>query len=255
MEGQWQVTRPQDARQYRQRSVSVLPRSDPTPGPAASRYVEYPDTSTTPRPPRELVLSSNTYERLEAAKREQDGLMEQVRAEVLELRERLRRIRQFRESAGRETREREENLRQQQRDDLEQMMWESDARRAIEEEKRTAEVVRREATRDSIRESMILMRDEAVRQRQVEQDRILAEQIEAEARIEEARIQAQEEAEERERIRRERLRECVVCMEQDDMGSMIQGPCAHWYCSEDLHSKFSHTRVLRRTNQCLKINS
>ncbi|RYC54653.1 hypothetical protein CHU98_g11560 [Xylaria longipes] len=210
--------------------------------------------SAAPRRPPELVLSPNTYERLAAAKRAQDGLTDQVRAEALVMRERqseeLRTIRQFRESAARERREREETLRQQQMDDFEQMMLEFETRRAIEEEERFAEVVRREAIRDSIKESMARMRDEAARQRQVEQDRILAEHMETEARIEEAQMQAQEEAQERERIRRERLRECAVCMEADDMGSMVQAPCAHWYCHEDLQTAFQNALDSRQPFRC-----
>lgn len=244
MEIKSQIIRPKDARQHRQRSVSVLPRFDPTGRSAASRYVEYPEPSAAPRPTPALMLSPNTYERLTAAKRAQDGLRDHVMAEALGMRERqheeLGRIRQFRESVARERQEREETRRQQQMDDFEQMVLEFETRRAIEEEERIAEVVRREAIRDSIRESQTRMRDEATRQKQVEDDRLLAEHMEAEARIEEAQMQAHKEAEERERIRRERLRECAVCMEEDDMGSMVQAPCTHWYCHEDLQSKFSH---------------
>ncbi|KAI0542647.1 hypothetical protein GGR58DRAFT_451363 [Xylaria digitata] len=254
MEVKCQVIRPKDARQYRQRSVSVLPRADPTQRSAASRYVEYPEASAAPRPPPELVLSPNTYERLAAAKRAQDEFIDHVRAEALAMRERqyeeLGTIRRFRESAAREKQEREEALRQQQMDDFEQIMLEFETRRAIEEEERIAEAVRREAIRDSIRESMARMRDEAARQRQLEEDRILAEHMEAEARIEEAQIQAQQEAEERERIRRERLRECAVCMEEDDMGSMIQAPCAHWYCHEDLQTAFQNALDSRQPFRC-----
>ncbi|KAI1156299.1 hypothetical protein F4825DRAFT_446780 [Nemania diffusa] len=204
---------PKDAREFRQRSVSVLPRSNPTQGSAASRYVEYPEASAIPRTPPEPVLSSNTYERLAAAKRAQDGLTDHVRAEALAMRERqyeeLRIFRQFRESAAREAQEREETRRQQQIDNFQQMMLEFETRRAIEEEERIAEEIRKEAIQNSIRESVIRMRDEALRQRQLEQNRLFAEQveeearmraeqIEAEARAEEARIQAQAEAEERE---------------------------------------------------------
>lgn len=247
MEVKCQVIRPKGARQYRQRGVSVLLRSNPTQESAAIRYVEYPEASVAPRLPPELVLSPNTYERLAAAKRAQDELTDHVRAEALAIRERqyeeLRIIRQLRELTAREKQVREETRRKPRMGDIERIMLEFENRRAIEEEERIAEVVRREAMRDSIRESMTLMADEAARQRQVEQDRILAEHIEAEAGLEEARIQAQEEAEERERIRRERLRDCAICMDEDDMDSMIQAPCAHWYCHEDLQSKLSRVFV------------
>ncbi|XXG99000.1 hypothetical protein Hte_005333 [Hypoxylon texense] len=225
-----QVIRPENARQYRQRSVSVLPRSDPTQGLTASNHVEAPEASAAPL---QLVLSRNTYERLAAAKRAQYGLTDELRAEALAMKERqqeeLRIFREFRELAEKEKRQREETLRQQQLDDLQQRMLEFQTLRAIEEEERNAEVARR-------REAEAQMREEAIRQRQAEQDRILAERIAEEAaRIEQEQIQLRE-AEERERIRRERFRECAVCMEEDDMGSMVQAPCAHWYCREDLQT-------------------
>ncbi|KAF2970548.1 hypothetical protein GQX73_g3030 [Xylaria multiplex] len=236
MEAKCQVIRPKDARQFRQRSVSVLPLSDPTQRLAASRHVEYPEASAATRPPPELVLSPNTNERLAAAKRAQDELIDNVRAEALAMRERqyekLRTIRRFRKTAAREKREREETLHQQQMGNFEQILLEFETRRAIEEEERIAEVARR----DSIRESMTQMRDEAARQRQVEEDRRFAEYMEVAARVAEVEIRAQEESEERERIRRGRLRECAVCMEENDMGYMIQAPCVHWYCYEDLQN-------------------
>ncbi|KAI0108984.1 hypothetical protein GGR51DRAFT_513963 [Nemania sp. FL0031] len=254
MEVKCQVIRPKDARQYRKRSVSTLPRPDSTQGSASSRYVEYSKASTAPLPPLDLALSPNTYERLAAAKRAQDGLVGHVRAEAMAMRERqyeeLGTIRRFRELAAREKREREEALRQQQMDDFKLMMIEFETRRAIEEEDRIAEAIRREEARASIREAMIQMRDEATRQRQLEHDRILAEQMEAAARVEEARIQAQEEAEERERIRRERLRECSICMEEDDMRSMAQAPCAHWYCHGDLQTAFQNALDGRQPFRC-----
>ncbi|KAI1192581.1 hypothetical protein F5X97DRAFT_337453 [Nemania serpens] len=79
---------------------------------------------------------------------------------------------------------------------------------------------------------------------------MLAEQVEEEARIEEAQIRAQEEAEGRERVRRERLRECAVCMEEDDMGAMIQAPCVHWYCHEDLQTAFQNALDGRQPFRC-----
>ncbi|KAF7506178.1 hypothetical protein GJ744_012158 [Endocarpon pusillum] len=42
------------------------------------------------------------------------------------------------------------------------------------------------------------------------------------------------EAEEAERLRRERLRECAVCLEEIDMGVMVEVPCTHWYCRTHL---------------------
>ncbi|KAI0965131.1 hypothetical protein F4678DRAFT_453479 [Xylaria arbuscula] len=256
MNVEYQVIRPNDTHQHRERSVSVLPRSDSTQCSTPRRYAEYPIPSAAPRPPTQLVLSPETYERLAAAKREQDGRRDHVIAEAVAMRERqyeeLGRIQQFREVAAREQRGREEALRQQQMEDFEQMVLEFESRRAIEEGERIAEEVRREAMRESLRESMIRMRDEDARQRQLEQDRLLAEHIEEEGRIEETRIQAQEEAEEQERIRRERFRQCAVCMEEDDMGSMIQVPCTHWYCHEDLQTAFQNALNVRQPFRCCR---
>ncbi|KAI4861083.1 hypothetical protein F4820DRAFT_82213 [Hypoxylon rubiginosum] len=246
-----QVIRPRNARQYRQRSASVLPRSDQTQDSTAGNHVESPEASAAPL---QIVLSRNTYERLAAAKRAQYGLTDQLRAEALAMKEHqqeeLRIFREFRELAEREKRQREESLRQQQLDDLQQKMLEFETLRAIEEDERNAEVARR-------REAEAQMREEARRHRQAEQERILAERIAEEARIEEERIveeaRIEEEriqAEERERIRRERFRQCAVCMEEDDMGSMIQAPCAHWYCPGDLQTAFHNALAGRQPFRC-----
>ena len=45
------------------------------------------------------------------------------------------------------------------------------------------------------------------------------------------------EAEEAEQRRRDLERECTVCLESGDMWAMIEAPCGHWYCREDLQSK------------------
>lgn len=45
------------------------------------------------------------------------------------------------------------------------------------------------------------------------------------------------EAEEAERRRRDLERECIVCLESGDMWAMIEAPCGHWYCREDLQGK------------------
>ncbi|KAI1134206.1 hypothetical protein F5Y05DRAFT_239082 [Hypoxylon sp. FL0543] len=242
---EYQVIRPRNVHQCRLLSVSILPRSDPTRGSTATDDVESPPEAFAA--PLQLVLSRNTYERLAAAKQAQYGLTDQIRAEALATRERhheeLRRFREFREAAARENRWREETLRQQRLDDLQQRVLEFETRRAIEEEERIAETARR-------REVEARMREEAIRHRQEEQDRILAERAaEEEARIEEERRRIRE-AEERERIRRERLRECAVCMEEDEMGSMVQVTCQHWYCHEDLQNAFQNALDGRRPFRC-----
>ncbi|KAI2625608.1 hypothetical protein GGR54DRAFT_506863 [Hypoxylon sp. NC1633] len=244
-----QVIRPENARQFRQRSVSVLPRSDPARDSTGSNHVESPKAAAAPL--HLVVLSRNTYKRLAAAKQAQYGLTDQFRAEALAMKERqqeqLRTFREFRESAENEKRQREETLRQQRLDDLHQRRLEFKTIRAIEEDERAVEVARR-------REAETQMREEATRQRQAEQARILAERIaEEEARIEEERRQAQEaaqEAEERERVRRECLKECAICLEEDDIGAMIQLPCTHWYCHEDLRTAFENALDDRQPFRC-----
>lgn len=47
------------------------------------------------------------------------------------------------------------------------------------------------------------------------------------------------EAEEVERVRRERLRQCAVCLEEIDVGVMVEVPCTHWYCRTHLRGKSS----------------
>ena len=66
----------------------------------------------------------------------------------------------------------------------------------------------------------------------VEQLRRVADEDERQRQEEERR--RQEEAEQIERERRARLRECTVCFDEDDMTSMKQLACEHWYCRDDL---------------------
>ena len=68
--------------------------------------------------------------------------------------------------------------------------------------------------------------------------------------------------EEAERLRRERERECVVCLESNDIGIMVQTPCAHWYCRIHLRG-MSRSTILgsitlicnRRVRGCLQLQS
>lgn len=250
-----QAIRPQNAHEYRRHGRSVFLGSDPTHGRTAGNSAESSEASAFPL---QLVLSRNTYERIAAAKRAQDGLIEQVKAEAVAVQHRqyeeLRALQELRESSAREEREREENLRQQRLEDIQQRVLAFETARAIKEEERNAEIARRieaetqarhEARRRRQAEQDRILAEQIAEEeaRQAEQDRILAEQIaEEEARLEEERRRTQE-AEERERIRRERLRECAACMEEEDMGSMTQAPCTHWYCHEHLQSKIHQMPV------------
>lgn len=57
----------------------------------------------------------------------------------------------------------------------------------------------------------------------------------AQEAAEEAR-QAHLAAEEEQR-RKERERQCVVCLEFNDMGEMVEIPCRHWYCPDHLRGE------------------
>ena len=66
-----------------------------------------------------------------------------------------------------------------------------------------------------------------------------------------AEIAAEEERRRREEEeRRQRLRQCAVCLEDQDMSLMIETPCGHWYCLEDLRSKAAcaSTQIVRRAD-------
>ncbi|KAK3642623.1 hypothetical protein LTR56_010671 [Elasticomyces elasticus] len=79
---------------------------------------------------------------------------------------------------------------------------------------------------------------ETIRRREAEAARIAAE-------AERSRRQAQAEEERR----RSRLRDCAVCLEQHDMGGMVQLTCQHWYCHDDLRVLWSksNTRQIQYT--------
>lgn len=76
--------------------------------------------------------------------------------------------------------------------------------------------------------------EERIRQEKAEAEDAILAQIYSE---EEQRRQEEEEQrkqEEADRVRRERLRECTVCFDEDDMDTMIQLECMHWYCRPHL---------------------
>jgi len=86
-----------------------------------------------------------------------------------------------------------------------------------------------------------LAREERERLRAEERERLLRLQEDQEARqraiLAEAAERRRLEAEEAERVRRERLKECAVCLEEIDMGMMVEVPCNHWYCRTHLRGK------------------
>ena len=71
---------------------------------------------------------------------------------------------------------------------------------------------------------------EEAQQRRLALDRQRAHEAAEEARR--ARLAAEEE-----QRRRERERQCVVCLESNDMGDMVEISCRHWYCPDHLRGE------------------
>ena len=107
-------------------------------------------------------------------------------------------------------------------------------RNALEQERREREQV------IAARQAEIAAEEER-RQREREQA-IAARQAEIAAEEERRRREEEE--------RRQRLRQCAVCLEDQDMSLMIETPCGHWYCPEDLQSKavYASTQRVRRAD-------
>lgn len=92
-----------------------------------------------------------------------------------------------------------------------------------------------------------ITREESEAYRRAQEERLAGPryELQEEQRAREQAIaarQAQLVAEEEERRRQEeerraRERECAVCLEAADMWLMVEAPCGHWYCREDLRSK------------------
>lgn len=240
MELNYRVIRPNDARQYRQRSISVLPRADPTQPSTTNRYVQHSQASDTPRLPTELSLPRETYARLITVRQEQNRSRDTAIAESRVLRERqheeTNRIRRIWEATWESLQEIQEAQRHKRFNDYFDEMMHREMQRVMNEVERKTEEMRRE-------------RDETLEQIQLEQDRMLAELTEEQTRIQDTLVEALQEAETRERIRQENSRECAVCMEAGDVTHMVQVPCTHWYCHEDLESKSSHAFLQCRLKQ------
>lgn len=113
-----------------------------------------------------------------------------------------------------------------------------------------------------------ITREESEAYRRAQEERLAGRRERLEAEAEQRRYELQEEervreqaiaarqaqlaAEEEERQRQEeerraRERECAVCLEAADMWLMVEAPCGHWYCREDLQSKEAHLSMLEDT--------
>lgn len=115
---------------------------------------------------------------------------------------------------------------QRQRQELERLHQErEEASRRRREEEEAAEEARWRAVY------------EAENQRREQQ--AAAEEAERQLRVEQAAAeQAQRRAvEEAERQRRESSRDCAVCLDSNDVDTMSQTPCHHWYCRTCLRGK------------------
>lgn len=194
----------------------------------------YDASTPTPIPARTQAL-------LERARLAQDAIIEGVVSEAnLLYSQKDHFSRLYYESRQQKTwqQERERQLVAREREDRRRRELERYyERQRVEHEKIQADIVRREQEIERRNAEFL------ERQRQREQERRAREEAEAEARriAEEARRIEEEirrrEEEEDERLRRARLRECAVCMEEADMDVMVQVPCLHWYCVEDLDSR------------------
>jgi hypothetical protein len=178
--------------------------------------------------------SAYTQALLEAARAEQDELASSVKLTAMLLEEQRIESQRLQEEymALRRHRQEEDYLRAvEEREELQRRL------KLESEERRRLEMKRIEAERRQFLEEQAQRRAEAVEWRR-ESERRRQEEMEAlaEARRLAAEMQRRQ-AEEAERIRRARLKECAVCLEAEDVDKMIQVPCTHWYCLEDLRSR------------------
>ena len=139
-----------------------------------------------------------------------------------ELRERERA--QHQQEAEQQRREEEEFLTEREAQVAAELRFE------VEEQRRVAQ----ELVREQERYEALLAAEEAELQEAAEE---AARQREAHLAAAEVRRQAAAEEAERQRIARQR--DCTVCMETHDMGVMVQTPCSHWYCRDDIRGKVS----------------
>jgi len=173
--------------------------------------------------------------------RRREELEERYRAEQL----RFEAERQRKED---EARRRYEEAERRQQEARERIRLQIEARRSMAEMQRQERERVEGERRQREQEAILQMRERARREREETERRIFEEQARLQRHLEDQREahrlaeeifrQEQEEAEAR---RRERFRECVVCLERDDMDSMRQAPCQHWYCHGDIRGNFQYS--------------
>jgi len=173
-------------------------------------------------------------ERQALLRRRREEVEERYRAEQL-------RLEAERQRHADEARIRHEEAERRRQEEQERIRLHIQARRSmaemIRQERERLEAERRQREQ----EALLQAREQARREREEIERRAFEEQARLQRQLDDKRKarrlaedilrQEQEEAVAR---RRERLRECVVCFERDDMDSMRQAPCQHWYCHGDL---------------------
>jgi len=181
-------------------------------------------------------ISGRTQSLLDAAKQAQDALVERAIAEANLLRAQKEEVsqlfRELRQQRVYELEEERQRVARAQDEDRRRRLALYEERQRIEYEKIRLEKLRRGQDIERRREELLQ------RRRQLEEERRAQEEAAEEDRRRAVEIRRREQ-EEAERIRRERLRECAVCMDEADVDLMVQLPCTHWYCIEDLDSESS----------------
>ena len=118
----------------------------------------------------------------------------------------------------------------------------------IVDRSRAQEAARRELFQQTRQEWENITRAESEAYHRAQEEELANRQarLAAEAERRQAEIAAEEERRRRqEEERRAHLRECAVCLEDQDMSVMIETPCRHWYCREDIQSKALHASSQR----------
>lgn len=186
--------------------------------------------------PLQPQISTRTQALLDAAKQAQDALVERAITEANLLRAQKEEVSQLfkelRQQRVYDLEEEKQRIAREQEEGRRRRLALYEERQREEHERVRLDKVRREQEIERRKEGILQ------RGRQLAEERRAQEEAAAEARriAQEIRRREQEEAE---RIRQERLRQCAVCMDEVDMDLMAQLPCTHWYCVEDLDSKFS----------------
>jgi len=177
--------------------------------------------------PPQPQISARTQELLDAAKQAQDAIVERAIAEANLLRAQKEEVsqlfRELRQQKVYEIEEEKQRITREQEEDRRRRLALYGERQRIEYERVRLDKIRQVQEIERRREEILQ------RRRQLEEERRAQEEAAAEVR--------RREQEEAERIRQERLRQCAVCMDEADIDLMVQLPCTHWYCVDDLDGK------------------